>query len=332
MAGWSPCRVSGGRSAQAGSTPPVFCGLVCRAVAGIARRMRGGMGRGGRRPLPYWARAVALAAVGMVVCCASMWCDGPVSLVGGAGQVYGRLSDMNRRLSKENDELHKLLQQDETANMHVETGLEAQLMKERARHSAIRDREDQLSRQFGGQSVGIGGGKSHVQQLLFSGGTQRQEAGGSGGDSSSVEVCMSHPVLPRTHHFPRRAPHITARLSGLSLLCPTPPPPPPNAPPRHRRLSPLPLADLPRHPQSLLDSARRQARTQLGETGGVGITLPRLEEAEKLLPSSTSAVLATQRRGRHGEGRGRGGARERRRLVRGERRQYHRYLEKCAPS
>jgi hypothetical protein len=42
----------------------------------------------------------------------------------GGKQVYSRLQEMNKQLQNENRRLHSLLQEDETANMHVEAGLQ----------------------------------------------------------------------------------------------------------------------------------------------------------------------------------------------------------------
>jgi hypothetical protein len=42
----------------------------------------------------------------------------------GGKQVYSRLQVMNKKLQDENRRLHSLLQEDETANMHVEAGLQ----------------------------------------------------------------------------------------------------------------------------------------------------------------------------------------------------------------
>jgi len=72
-----------------------------------------------------WRGLASIAAAGLFALglCCSLLRSSPVALVG-AGQVVGRLREMNRKLSAENSQLHNLLRQDESANMRVEAGLQ----------------------------------------------------------------------------------------------------------------------------------------------------------------------------------------------------------------
>ena len=111
------------------------------------------------------ARAVLYAALGVCAVCgvaSSIWWQGRSQRLGllslqqggEAGredQLYGQIVTMNNKLRSENERLHKLLQADENADIHVETQLQhddasksARLRKEMQREERMREELDSV--------------------------------------------------------------------------------------------------------------------------------------------------------------------------------------------
>jgi len=111
--------------------------------------------------VPLHARHVAVYAVlGLCAICSlasSVWLRQPqlaaeleqlVQLPGGEGgredRVYGRIESMNEKLRLENEKLHKLLQGDENADIHMETKLQRDDARKSRRLSKEMEREETL--------------------------------------------------------------------------------------------------------------------------------------------------------------------------------------------
>lgn len=95
----------------------------------------------------------AYAAIGLVAVC-SITCVrllatraprlGALLALPGEDRVYGQIEGMNHKLRAENERLHRLLQRDENADIHVETRLQREDVRKSARLRKEMQREESL--------------------------------------------------------------------------------------------------------------------------------------------------------------------------------------------
>lgn len=132
---------------------------------------------------PRAGRAAAfrgIAALGLVAVC-SLACarllatraPGPLgallALHGDAGEdrVYGQIEGMNQKLRAENERLHRLLQRDEDADIHVETRLQREDVRKSARLRKEMQREERLRAEL--DTVLGKAGQGHSADVVASG-------------------------------------------------------------------------------------------------------------------------------------------------------------------
>jgi len=107
--------------------------------------------RAGRAPAYSLVAALGLVVVCSLACARLLATHAPrlgtlLALPGDAGEdrVYGQIEGMNQKLRAENERLHKLLQRDENADIHVETRLQREDVRKSARLRQEMQREERL--------------------------------------------------------------------------------------------------------------------------------------------------------------------------------------------